>query len=237
MIDVVGVYDQFRSRYPVFQQVPIASKLVVQAVPRTGKEEVESSALPRVMMSTEDLEFSCLLQTDRFSVSWSRQLPLNEPCSYPGFAAMLQSLEAELSSVVQWFATHNYPDLSPDVIELAYKNAFLIDVDGASRSVNDIFTFFKNPRGIGMSAFSTTWIEPLREDSQAPEDLSGTITVTSGSGIGPDGDRVLLFNLTGLRNARSRSWNHLAASYSSLHDKMLDVFAGSIVPPARETVQ
>jgi uncharacterized protein (TIGR04255 family) len=235
MLDVATIFEQYRAKYPVFRQVPIVGTMAVEATPRQDRvETIASSALPRVMMGTEDQEFAVLLQTDRLSLGWMRQNPLSSAATYPGFREMKRRFDEELEVFHNWLKNNDFPDVSPDIIELAYNNAFEMGSEEQRRPISDVVTFFQNPRKARMSAFTVTWIELLRPEERVEAELSGSVRVQTGPGIGPDGSDVLLFNMTGSAAVKSGTWSGLDDSFDELHDRIVQIFAGCIQPDARE---
>ena len=234
MLDVAAIFEEFRPEYPSFRQIPIAGSMSVDAIPREeAVETIVSSALPRVMMASADEEFAVFLQTDRISVGWMRQTPLSITATYPGFEEMRKRLDFELSRLQDWLRKNKFPDFAPDVVELAYNNAFDMGTEERRRLISDVLTFFKNPRKAKMTAFNMSWIELMRPEETDASQLSGSIRVQSGPGLAPDGTHVLLFNMVASAAVKGQQWSGVGATFEEMHDRIVQIFSGSIQPEAR----
>lgn len=232
MLDVSQIYGLYQGNYPQFRQVSIAGPMDVEAVPTERRSEVGSWALPRVMMSSQDLEYSVLLQTDRLTFTWMRQSPLSVASSYPGFRDMVRRFLAELSLFREWLSENNFPDVGAQVAELTYLNGFLLGPDEKRRPVGDIVTFFCNPRRAPMTNFDLNWTEYLRP-VEASDKLSGTFNVQTMPGVSPDGEAILLLNMVGRSVVGEGRWDALTILFDELHDKAAEIFVGSVRPEAR----
>lgn len=227
MLDVADLFQQYQARYPYFQHLPIAQPMFATAQPAGpifafGQPAPE---LPRAMFGAADLQTSIYFQFDRLSVDWRRQAPLGTGDTYPGYEAMLERLIAEIDVLRAWAKSRGLPDLLPQVGELAYSNAFELLPGGIRRSLADIFTFYRNSRQAEMHAFNCNWTEPLNM-----EQTEGYLNAVVQSTLLNDGQTGAIFNLLGLINMAGTDWISGQQLLSRLHDRIAEVFDGTIQP-------
>ncbi len=226
MVDIVDLFGQYRDRYPFFQHLPIAQAMTASELPVATIASHGSTDMPRVMFGAKDLQYSIYFQFDRLSLSWVRQAPIGSPDTYPGFQSMLAKFLSEIETLRAWVKVRKLPDIAPQVAELAYMNVFAVEVDGVKRRLSDRFTFFNNPRGAPMSSFVCAWTERL--DDENPSE--GYVNATAQFRMLNDGLPGIGFELLSLADLNNLAWQDSNPKVTQMHDKIEQIFSGSIHP-------
>ena len=227
MLDVADLYNGFKDRYPVFQQVPVAqpmSAAMPQQQPIFQFGPVPSM-LPRALFADSLLQTSVMFQHDRLSFSWGRLAPLGERDTYPGHDAVIATLYDEIKVLQDWVSARGLPTLQPQVGELAYTNAFELTARGETRTLADIFTFYSNPRRARMNSFTCAWSEGGQSNPG-----EGHVNATVQAAALPDGQPGVLFQLLGLADLAGKSWMEARLQLQKLHDQIAEIFLGAVHP-------
>lgn len=230
ILDIARLFELFEAQYPVFTHVNRAGAMITD--PRTitpgGVIEVNAlDRLPRVSFSSPDLGRAIFFQDDRVSVNWQRQSPLDEETDYPHFDGLLESLNSELDTLLSWLQTNQFPSVVPSVAEVAYSNAFNLQIGDRRRSMSEIFTFFNNPRQAPMSAFNFAWSELVRPVEYSGTEITGVLNMQTGIGLSPAGSPVALFSLTG-NSVVTGDWDSLSEVLTEVHDRVAEIFDAAI---------
>lgn len=230
MLDVVGVFDLFKDRYPVFAQINRAGPMIVNPLKGAVFDLTQpDQQLPRVAFTSEDSSRAIYFQDDRVSLSWSRQSGLDEPTDYPGYEGLRDSLLEEADRFVRWSSANNFPEVRPATAEVLYINAFRMDLGDRRRAMSEVFTFFNNPRKARMVALDFAWTEFVRppELVAGAKDTSGLVHMQTSSGIAPTGKPVVTFQLTGTSQA-DHTWNEMKRTLDEVHDRIAEIFDAAI---------
>jgi len=188
--------------------------------------EAQLSGSPRVQFASADGSRFVLFQEDRFSYGWHRQSPLDEDPNYPGFDTVLQDAEANWRFVRKWIKETFDLEVVPDVLEIAYADAFEThDSKGEPIPLAETFTFL-NSVGTRMLSFEYKWMEPLADPLE-----NGFASVTvQGPALTVYGRSVTTMASTASFKA-GPSWEDIGAQFDRVHANMNEVFQRLVKQP------
>jgi len=222
VMDLADWAKQF-FEFPQVQQLQTAPPIDLSAASPIGVQIVAQAEVPRLMLRSAGGDRIVQFQADRFAMGWARTRPLGELDEYPGYPTLRGQWIEILQKFHQWCSVRFGAVPSVRLVEIAYNNAALIDLDGKRRRLSDIFRWVQPSRPV--NAFQVGWAEAVRE-------LPDKSRVMANVGLAPDtpGQTVLQFNFTGfgITDASGESDQPIQA-LDVLHTRILDMYVAAII--------
>lgn len=214
------VFSVFRDRFPIFEQVtragPMPTEIVdaIQVFPQFGDA--------RTVFYNEDRSLAVFFQDDRFSFSWDRISPLDQPPEYPGYDAILeQALAAwrQLDTLI----LHS-GDSEPLVGEIVYMDHFAGDPAEGFAGLGRIYAPLAPDYESAASRYVFTWAQPFNEAGSLQTQIQGPVFF--GGHVATQLQQTARFRLAG-------GWEGLKAGFDKAHSSVEKSFKSLIRPDFR----
>jgi uncharacterized protein (TIGR04255 family) len=236
VLDAAKLYEQFRDRFPLLQQVARAAPMQLAPVAAPGIHVAaaagiqfitdDGSSLPRLWMITSDSRRLIQFQDDRISFNWRRIEPFGEEITYPGYIALKAEFLSIYSEFQRWCEERLKTRPQPEAGELLYQNTFPLAGPTGDKRISEIFGIYTPNRRKKVAGFNMGWMEQL--EGATP----GVVTMQASAGSLPDGSSVAQLsivskvNLTAVSNEPDK-WFDLA------HERTLEIFAEATISSAK----
>lgn len=187
LMDIADLVGRFAQEFPIFQQAPPTPPFVVSPVPVEITFNIPpDQVLPRAWLVSEDGHLLLQIQPYRIGINWRRLAPSTVETDYPGYEALLDRFLGLLEVVKQWAADRVQAALVFDAAELMYTNLIPMEIEGSTRRISEVLSFYTPQTRTPVVNFQVHWSESLTEEYPgwlncifAP----GAMTIEGGSGM------------------------------------------------------
>jgi uncharacterized protein (TIGR04255 family) len=161
VIDLASIFERFREGFPTAVQVPPLQPITVEPMEPTIQFG-NAMELPRMWFCSADNAYIVQLQQNRLGLNW--RLIDGDAAAYPGYDAFLDKFREQLDVLLGWLSDGGRAAPLLEAGELFYMNMVPLHVDGGTRRLTEVFSFFRQERQLGIAGFHTIWSEPMQQD-------------------------------------------------------------------------